>query len=182
MKINWKLVPAVVVIAGGATGRDAQQEGARPGHPRLEADCPVDGPCRGGRPRQVLDRGRQVEGPLGPHRHARRRSRSRPSAWRRSPCSSQTEPTILSLFGTTDYDPATVTTVRPQFDSRVDKVLVDLGSIVKKDDPLLELFSTDLAAAKSDYEMACQPVEPRQEGLRLQGPAGQGPTPSPGRS
>ena len=39
----------------------------------------------------------------------------------------QTEPTILKLFGTTDYDPATVTVVRTQFDSRVDKVLVDLG-------------------------------------------------------
>ena len=66
----------------------------------------------------------------------------------------QTQPTILSLFGTTDYDPATVTTVRLQFDSRVDKVLVDLGAVVEKDQPLLQLFSTDLAAAKSDYEKA----------------------------
>ncbi len=64
----------------------------------------------------------------------------------------------------TDYDPATVTIVRTPFDNcRVDKVLVDLGSKVKKGDPLLELFSTDLAAAKSDYEVSMQPMGPRQE-------------------
>jgi cobalt-zinc-cadmium efflux system membrane fusion protein len=66
----------------------------------------------------------------------------------------QTEPTPLRLTGTTDYDPATVTIVRTQFDSRVDKVLVDLGATVKRGQPLLELFSNDLAEAKSTYEMA----------------------------
>jgi cobalt-zinc-cadmium efflux system membrane fusion protein len=66
----------------------------------------------------------------------------------------QTEPTVLRLFGTTDYDPAKVTVVRTQFDSRVDQVLVDLGSTVKTGEPLLELFSTDLAEAKSNYEAA----------------------------
>ncbi len=64
----------------------------------------------------------------------------------------QTEPWPLRLTGMTDYDPATVTVVRTQFDSRVDKVLVDLGTTVKIGDPLLELFSTDLAEAKSNYE------------------------------
>src|SRR5262249_3417472 len=62
--------------------------------------------------------------------------------------------TVLRLFGTTDYDPAKVTVVRTQFDSRVDEVLVDLGSQVKVGTPLLELFSTDLAEAKSNYEAA----------------------------
>jgi cobalt-zinc-cadmium efflux system membrane fusion protein len=66
----------------------------------------------------------------------------------------QTEPTPLRLSGTTDYDPATVTIVRTQFDSRVDKVLVDLGATVKVGQPLLELFSNDLAEAKSTYEVA----------------------------
>ncbi len=66
----------------------------------------------------------------------------------------QTRPTLLRLSGITDYDPATLTVVRSQFDSRVDKVLVDLGSVVKPGDPLLELFSTDLAVAKNDYETA----------------------------
>jgi cobalt-zinc-cadmium efflux system membrane fusion protein len=66
----------------------------------------------------------------------------------------QVLPTLLRLTGITDYDPATLTIVRTQFDSRVDRVLVDLGSIVKQGDPLLELFSTDLAVAKNDYETA----------------------------
>ena len=66
----------------------------------------------------------------------------------------QTLPALLRLTGATDYDPATLTVVRCQFDSRVDKVLVDLGSAVKAGDPLLELFSTDLAVAKNDYETA----------------------------
>ena len=60
----------------------------------------------------------------------------------------------MKLFGTTDYDPAKVTVVRTQFDSRVDKVLVDLGTTGQEGDPLLELFSTDLAEAKSNYEAA----------------------------
>jgi cobalt-zinc-cadmium efflux system membrane fusion protein len=66
----------------------------------------------------------------------------------------QSLPTLLRLTGTTDYDPATLTVVRSQFDSRVDMVMVDLGSLVKVGDPLLKLFSTDLAVAKNDYETA----------------------------
>jgi cobalt-zinc-cadmium efflux system membrane fusion protein len=71
------------------------------------------------------------------------------------PVRAQTEPIILRLAGVTDYDPATLTIVRSQFDKcRVEKVLVDLGAVVKKGDPLLEVFSTDLAKAKNNYEMA----------------------------
>jgi membrane fusion protein, heavy metal efflux system len=66
----------------------------------------------------------------------------------------QTEPMPLRLSGTTDYDPAKLTVVRTQFDSRVDRVLVDLGSTVKVGQPLLELFSNELAEAKSNYEVA----------------------------
>ncbi len=66
----------------------------------------------------------------------------------------QTEPTVLRLAGSTDYDPATLTVVRTMFDSRVDKVLVDLGSVVKKGDPLFQLYSNTLAEAKSAYEAA----------------------------
>ena len=64
----------------------------------------------------------------------------------------QTDPVELRLGGATDYDPATLTIVRTQFDSRVDRVLVDLGSVVKKGDTILELFSNTLAQAKSDNE------------------------------
>ena len=66
----------------------------------------------------------------------------------------QTFPTLLRLNGTTDYDPAKLTVVRPQLDSRVDNVLVDLGSVVQVGTPLLDLFSADLAVAKNDYETA----------------------------
>ncbi|MDR3620428.1 MAG: efflux RND transporter periplasmic adaptor subunit [Paludisphaera borealis] len=66
----------------------------------------------------------------------------------------QTEPVILRLTGVTDYDPATLTLIRSMFDCRIDKVLVSFGSVVKVGDPLLEVFSTDLAQAKSDYETA----------------------------
>ena len=44
--------------------------------------------------------------------------------------------------------------IRPPLDGRVDKVYVGIGERVKKGDPLVELFSTDLAAAKNDYEVA----------------------------
>src|SRR5258706_8297832 len=64
----------------------------------------------------------------------------------------QEEPTVLRLAGATDYDPATLTVVRTMFDSRVDKVLVDLGTVVKKGDPLFQLYSNTLAEAKSAYE------------------------------
>jgi RNA polymerase sigma factor (sigma-70 family) len=61
---------------------------------------------------------------------------------------------VLEVSATTQFDPATLTIVRSPFDGRVDKVFVDLGSAVKKGDPLLELFSTDLATAKNDFETA----------------------------
>ncbi len=64
----------------------------------------------------------------------------------------RTEPTYLEVAGATAYDPATLTKVRSRFNCLVNKVFVHIGSIVKKGDPLIELFSTDLAEAKSQYE------------------------------
>jgi RNA polymerase sigma factor (sigma-70 family) len=61
---------------------------------------------------------------------------------------------VLKVAGATAFNADAIARIRPQFDCRVDKVLVQLGAIVKKGDPLLELFSTDLAAAKNDYEVA----------------------------
>jgi cobalt-zinc-cadmium efflux system membrane fusion protein len=68
------------------------------------------------------------------------------------PVKAQVEPIVLRLTGVTDYDPDTLTSVRSQFDCRVERVVAPLGSVVKKGDPLLELFSADLAEAKSNYE------------------------------
>jgi cobalt-zinc-cadmium efflux system membrane fusion protein len=82
----------------------------------------------------------------------------------------QSQPIILRLQGTTEYDQFTLRTVRPQFDCRVDRVIVDLGSVVKKGDPLLELFSNDLADAKSAYESARSQHSRDEKMLNARGP------------
>jgi cobalt-zinc-cadmium efflux system membrane fusion protein len=66
----------------------------------------------------------------------------------------QVEPIKLELPGRTAYDPNSLNKVRPRFDTLVEKVLVELGQKVRKGQPLLNLFSTDLAAAKSDFQTA----------------------------
>jgi membrane fusion protein, heavy metal efflux system len=153
MKFNWKLVVAVLLIAAGATGVTLNKKTRgqviklweQIAHASSHAEAPPPdkswldtGKSKGAWDRTVTLTPEEIES-IGLKTVA---------------VLSQTDPMILQLFGTTDYDPATVTTVRTQFDSRVDRVLVDLGSVIKKDQPLLELFSTDLAAAKSDYEVA----------------------------
>lgn len=66
----------------------------------------------------------------------------------------QDRPTRLEINGTTAYDPNTQIQIRPRFTSVIDRVYVTLGEEVKAGDPLVDLFSADLAAAKSDYEKA----------------------------
>jgi membrane fusion protein, heavy metal efflux system len=66
----------------------------------------------------------------------------------------QVEPINLPLMGRTDYDPNTLSKIRPRFDTLVEKVRVMLGEKVKKGDSLVDLFSTDLAAAKNDFQTA----------------------------
>jgi cobalt-zinc-cadmium efflux system membrane fusion protein len=65
----------------------------------------------------------------------------------------QTEPIKLELTGRTAYDPDTLTKVRPRFDTLVVKVHAMLGQHVAKGDPLVDLYSTDLAQAKSDFQV-----------------------------
>lgn len=66
----------------------------------------------------------------------------------------QTEPMRLELNGQTAYVPDTINKVRPRFDIRVEEVFARLGQRVKKDDPLVALYSTDLAAAKTTFQTA----------------------------
>ncbi len=68
------------------------------------------------------------------------------------PVLAQTEPLHLVVNGRTDYDPNTQNKIRPKFKSRIDKVYVEYGETVKQGDPLVDLFSADLAMAKGDYE------------------------------
>ena len=65
----------------------------------------------------------------------------------------QTEPLRLELNGRTAYDPNTLTKITPRFDVRVEKVFAETGNQIKVGDPLVLLYSTDLAAAKSDYQI-----------------------------
>jgi len=66
----------------------------------------------------------------------------------------QDQPIKLELPGRTEYDPNTLHKIRPRFDTLVERVRAELGQHVKKGDPLVDLFSTDLAAAKNDYQTA----------------------------
>jgi cobalt-zinc-cadmium efflux system membrane fusion protein len=65
----------------------------------------------------------------------------------------QTEPTYLDVNGATAYNPNTLTPVRSRFQCLVSKVYVQVGDVVHKGDPIVDLFSTDLAQAKSTYEV-----------------------------
>ena len=64
----------------------------------------------------------------------------------------QTAPLVLELLGTTAHDPDSLVKVRPRFDSLVSKVHATLGQTVRKGDPLVDLYSAQLAEAKSAYE------------------------------
>ncbi len=66
----------------------------------------------------------------------------------------QTEPINLPVIGRTDYDPNSLTKIRPRFDTLVENVRAELGQTVKKGDPLVDLFSTELASAKNDFQIA----------------------------
>jgi cobalt-zinc-cadmium efflux system membrane fusion protein len=66
----------------------------------------------------------------------------------------QVDPIKLPLMGRTDYDPNTLSKIRPRFDTLVEKVRAELGQHVQKGDPLVDLFSTELAAAKNDFQTA----------------------------
>jgi membrane fusion protein, heavy metal efflux system len=65
----------------------------------------------------------------------------------------QIEPIRLELLGTTQYDSDNQTRIRPLFKGRVDKVYAKVGQLVKKGEPLIEYYSTDLAEAKNACEI-----------------------------
>lgn len=67
------------------------------------------------------------------------------------PVKAQIDPLQLELTGTTDFDQNTLAKVRPLFDARVTQVFRSTGQPVKKGDPLVEIDSTTMAAAKADY-------------------------------
>jgi len=68
------------------------------------------------------------------------------------PVKAQVEPIKLELTGRTAYNENSLNKIRPRFDTLVERVLVEKGQHVKKGDPLVDLFSTDLAKAKNEYQ------------------------------
>jgi len=70
-----------------------------------------------------------------------------------TPVAPQTTPIRLELLGSTEYDSDTLSRTRLMFKGRVDKVYKTVGQTVKKGDPLIDLYSTELAEAKSAYEI-----------------------------
>jgi cobalt-zinc-cadmium efflux system membrane fusion protein len=69
-----------------------------------------------------------------------------------APVQAQTDPIVLELTGRTALDDNTITKVRPRFDTRVENVFVTPGDRIKKGDRLVDLYSTDLAQAKTDFQ------------------------------
>jgi cobalt-zinc-cadmium efflux system membrane fusion protein len=65
----------------------------------------------------------------------------------------QTEPIRLEVLGTTKYMTDFQTTIRPMFKGRADKVHVVVGQPVETGDPLIDIYSAELAEAKSDFEV-----------------------------
>ena len=85
---------------------------------------------------------------MGWLRHARREG-ERCHGRRDDQRKGQEEPIRLELLGTTEYITDTLTKTRSMFKGRVDKAHVTVNQIVKKGDPLIDLYSKDLAEAKS---------------------------------
>lgn len=69
------------------------------------------------------------------------------------PVRAQTEPIKLELTGRTAYNENSLTKIRPRFDTLVEGVLAEKGRLVKKGDPLVELYSTELAKAKNSFQI-----------------------------
>ena len=63
-------------------------------------------------------------------------------------------PLVLNFPGRTSYIPDMLIRIRPRFDCLINKVLVNVGDRVKRGDPLLEIFSAELAEAKRRYVIA----------------------------
>ncbi|WP_165071052.1 efflux RND transporter periplasmic adaptor subunit [Paludisphaera rhizosphaerae] len=69
------------------------------------------------------------------------------------PVMAQTDPIKLALTGRTAYNENSLTKIRPRFDTLVEGVLAEKGRRVKKGDPLVELYSTELAKAKNAFQI-----------------------------
>ena len=89
-----------------------------------------------------------------------------PQAGGQASSQSAMQPMMAAMMGMQKPQPADRTFIRARFDCLVEKVHVNVGEAVKNGDPLLDLFSTDLVAAKIDYKTAQSELEAKQSRLR----------------
>jgi len=65
----------------------------------------------------------------------------------------QTEPILLPILGTSSHDDTKLSKIAPLFKGRVEKVYVSVGDQVAQGQPLVDLYSAELAQAKTNYEI-----------------------------
>lgn len=63
----------------------------------------------------------------------------------------QTDPVKLPVNGVTSYDLDAQNKIRPKFSAIVQKVYVTLGQAIKPGDPIVDVYSAELAKAKLDF-------------------------------
>src|SRR5205823_448200 len=65
----------------------------------------------------------------------------------------QAETVKLTLTGKTAYDPDAMVKIRLRFNALINGTHVTAGEVVKKRQPLVDLFSAELAQAKADFQV-----------------------------
>jgi ketosteroid isomerase-like protein len=87
-------------------------------------------------------------------------------AGRQAPPSTGMGQMMAAMMAMGRPQPADRAFIRARFACLVEKVHVNFGEVVKKGDPLLDVFGTDLVAAKIGYKTAQSELESRQERFR----------------
>src|SRR5436190_1067883 len=135
MKIHWKFLVAVVIIAGGATGATLKKGtwGQIVGLWRQVSQATAHAAESAPDKSWLEEKAKQAKTPWD-RTLTIEANQVKAIGLETVRVELQAKPTTLRLYGTTDYDPAFVTSVRTLFDSRVDRVVLDLGAHVRKGD------------------------------------------------
>ena len=146
--MRWKM-PLMAIIVVGGVAFVALNPGAKSYARNLWDQINHDKP-----PGPELGKTSATRGPVRPFDGVIELSASQASALgvTVAQVKAQTEPMRLTVAGRTDYDVNTLSKIRPRFKSLVDRVYVNYGQTLKQGDPVVDLFSADLAGAKGDYE------------------------------
>ena len=149
MKIPWKLIVLGLIVAGLATFLAASppaREQVRHGWQRVvgeaaKAEAPRAEPPKPAGPK------------LPPGVVGVDKEQARTLGIETAEVLAQSEPVKLVVNGMTSYDLDSQTQIRPKFTGTVQKVYVTLGQSIKAGEPLVDVFSAELAKAKIEFEM-----------------------------